>query len=140
MAVSTLASPQKKLGEMLVEAGLLTPEQLDRALEEAGQLQKRLGEYLVEERLVTPEDVAMTLSLQLKLPIIDLRRHPVQPEAVRLIPEEYARRYDLIPIEVSDGRAGRGHGGPGEHPGLGRPEDPGQDGHPVRCRHPQRYP
>ena len=102
MAVSTLASPQKKLGEMLVEAGLLTPEQLDRALEEAGQLQKRLGEYLVEERLVTPEDVAMTLSLQLKLPIIDLRRHPVQPEAVRLIPEEYARRHDLIPIEVSD--------------------------------------
>ena len=87
---------------MLVEAGLLTPEQLDRALEEAGQLQKRLGEYLVEERLVTPEDVAMTLSLQLKLPIIDLRRHPVQPEAVRLIPEEYARRHDLIPIEVSD--------------------------------------
>jgi general secretion pathway protein E len=102
MAVSTLASPQKKLGEMLVEAGLLTPEQLDRALEEAGQLQKRLGEYLVEERLVTPEDVAMTLSLQLKLPIIDLRRHPVQPEAVKLVPEEYARRYDLIPIEVSD--------------------------------------
>jgi general secretion pathway protein E len=102
MAVSTLASPQKKLGEMLVEAGLLTPEQLDRALEEAEQLQKRLGEHLVEERLVTPEDVAMTLSLQLKLPIIDLRRHPVQPEAVRLIPEEYARRYDLIPIEVSD--------------------------------------
>jgi general secretion pathway protein E len=102
MAVSTLASPQKKLGEMLVGAGLLTPEQLDRALEEAGQLQKRLGEYLVEERLVTPEDVAMTLSLQLKLPIIDLRRHPVQPEAVKLVPEEYARRYDLIPIEVSD--------------------------------------
>jgi general secretion pathway protein E len=102
MAVSTLASPQKKLGEMLVEAGLLTPEQLDRALEEAGQLQKRLGEYLIEERLVTPEDVAMTLSLQLKLPIIDLRRHPVQPEAVKLVPEEYARRYDLIPIEVSD--------------------------------------
>ena len=102
MAVPTIAPPQKKFGEMLVEAGLLTPEQLDRAVEEARQSQKRLGEYLVEERLVTPEDVAMTLSVQLKLPIIDLRRHPVQPEAVRLIPEEYARRHDLIPIEVSD--------------------------------------
>ena len=103
MAVSTVALPQKKLGEMLVEAGLLTPEQLDRAVDEAGQSQKRLGEYLVEERLVTPEDVAMTLSVQLKLPIIDLRRHPVQPEALKLVPEEYARRFDLIPIEVSDG-------------------------------------
>ena len=103
MAVSTLAPALKKLGEMLIEAGLLTREQLDRAVDEARQQQKRLGEYLVDEQLVTPEDLAMTLSVQLKLPIIDLRRHPVQPEAVKLIPEEYARRYDLIPIEVSDG-------------------------------------
>ena len=48
------------------------------------------------------EDVAMALSLQLNLPIIDLKRHAVQPEALSLVPEEYARQHDLIPIDVVD--------------------------------------
>jgi len=100
MPDSAVALPQKKLGEMLVEAALLTPEQRDRAVEEARRLQRRLGKYLVDERLVSAEELATTLSLQLNLPLIDLRRHPVQPEALSLIPEGYARQHDLIPIDV----------------------------------------
>jgi len=97
---SAVALPQKKLGEMLVEAALLTPEQRDRAVEEARRLQRRLGKYLVDERLVSAEDLATTLSLQLNLPLIDLKRHPMQPEALSLVPEGYAREHELIPIDV----------------------------------------
>ncbi len=101
MYAHTVAPPQKKLGEMLVESGLLAPDQLDRSLQEARRLHKRLGEYLVEQRLLTAEDLASTLSIQLKLPIIDLKRQPVQPEALDLVPEAYARQHDLIPINVT---------------------------------------
>jgi len=97
---SVRAPPKKKLGEMLVEAGLLTPEQIDAAVAEARRLGKRLGEYLVDERLVSAEDLAATLSLQLDLPIVDLKRQVVQPEALKLVPEEYARQRLLIPTDI----------------------------------------
>src|SRR3972149_11226715 len=89
---SVRAPPKKRLGEMLVDAGLVTPEQLEPAIAEAARLGRRLGEYLVDQRLVSPEDLAATLSLQLSLPIIDLKRQVIQPEALKLVPEEYARQ------------------------------------------------
>jgi len=95
------APPVKKLGEILVDAGLITPEQLSQAVEDARQQQKRLGDYLQDEGLVAAEDVALALSLQLNLPIIDLTRHAVQPEALALVPEEYARQHDLIPVDLT---------------------------------------
>jgi len=85
---------------MLVDAGLVTPEQLEPAIAEAARLGRRLGEYLVDQRLVSPEDLAATLSLQLSLPIIDLKRQVIQPEALKLVPEEYARQHNVIPIEI----------------------------------------
>ncbi len=100
MPEAAVATSQRKLGEILVDAGLLAPEQLDGAVAEARRLQKRLGDYVVEQRLVTPEDLVMALSLQLNLPVIDLKRHAVQPEALSLVPEGYARQHDLIPIGV----------------------------------------
>jgi len=100
MPEPAIASPQKKIGELLVEAALLTWEQLDRAVHEAARLQKRLGSYLVDEGLVSAEDLASTLSLQLNLPLIDLKRHAVQPKALDFVPEHYARQHDLIPIDI----------------------------------------
>ncbi len=95
------APPVKKLGEILVDSGLITPEQLSQAVEEARQQQKRLGDYLQDEGMVAAEDVALALSLQLNVPIIDLTRHRVQPEALALVPEEYARQHDLIPVDLT---------------------------------------
>jgi general secretion pathway protein E len=95
------APPTKRLGEILVDAGLITPEQLAHAVEESRQSGKRLGDYLQDEEMVAAEDVALALSLQLNLPIIDLTRHRVQPEALALIPEDYAREHDLIPVDLT---------------------------------------
>jgi len=94
------ALPNKKLDDILVDAGLLTRDQLARATEKAGHLQKGLLDYLLDEGLMSEEDAAMALSLEIKLPIIDLKRHAVQPEALSLVPDEYARQHELIPIDV----------------------------------------
>jgi type IV pilus assembly protein PilB len=100
MPEPTSAPPEKKLGKILVDADLLTVEQLEQAAEEAGRLQIGLLAYLLDEGLVSPEDAAMALSLEINLPIIDLKRHAVRPEALSLVPGEYARRHELIPINV----------------------------------------
>ncbi len=94
---------RKRLGEMLIQAKLLTPEELERALELQRSDYKRLGGILVEQGMVSPENLAMTLSLHLNLPLMDLKRHKVQPDALHLIPEEMARRHNLIPLDIIDG-------------------------------------
>ncbi|HIP87652.1 MAG TPA: type II/IV secretion system protein, partial [Anaerolineales bacterium] len=53
--------------------------------------------------VITPRDVAVARSLQLGLPLIDLKRHVVQPRALALVPEEIASRYHAIPLDIIGG-------------------------------------
>jgi general secretion pathway protein E len=94
------APPARQLGELLVESGLLTGEQVDRATRDAAAAGRRLASYAVEEELVSEADMASMLSLQLHLPLIDLRRHTVQSDAVALVPEECARQHQVVPLDV----------------------------------------
>src|SRR4030042_666681 len=91
---------KKSLGDMLVEEKLITPEQLESALAVQKQKGGKLSDILLRQGLVKAEELAVVLSIQLKLPLIDLKRHTVQPLALRLIPEEMARKYALIPLDI----------------------------------------
>ena len=91
---------RKSLGEMLVEEDLITTEQLENALELQRRQGGELSEILVNQGLVKAEDLAAVLSVQLNVPLIDLKRHMVQPNALRLIPEDMARKRTLIPLDV----------------------------------------
>jgi len=91
---------KKSLGNMLVEEKLITPEQLEEALAVQQQKGGKLSDILLKQGLVKAEELAVVLSIQLKLPLIDLKRHAVQPEALRLIPEEMARKHALIPLDI----------------------------------------
>jgi type IV pilus assembly protein PilB len=57
----------EKLGEILVQAGKITPEQLNVALRKQKQVAKRLGAVLIEEGFITDNELAKTLSLQFKV-------------------------------------------------------------------------
>jgi hypothetical protein len=78
----------KSLGEMLVEENIITSEQLEGALELQRRQGGRLSEILISRELVKAEELATVLSIQLNMPLIDLKRHMVQPGALRLIPED----------------------------------------------------
>ena len=91
---------RKSLGEMLIEENLLTAEQLEEALELQRGQGGKLSDLLVNQGLVKAEELAAVLSVQLNVPLIDLQRHKVQPEALRLIPEDMARKHTLIPLDV----------------------------------------
>lgn len=88
----------KKLGELLVDAGLITKEQLDAALAEEKQKGKRLGTLLVEKGFTTELDIAQTLAYQLNIPYIDLHTAVIEPEAIKLVSEKLARQHIIIPL------------------------------------------
>ena len=98
--LTTDRAAKKSLGEMLVEEKLITPEQLESALALQRQQGGKLSDILLKQGLVKAEQLAIVLSIQLNLPLIDLKRHTVQPQALRLIPEEMARKHALIPLDI----------------------------------------
>ena len=88
-----------KLGELLLYSNKITKEQLKNALEEQKATGKKLGEVLVNAGYVTDNDIMEVLEFQLGIPHVDLENYLIQPEIVLEIPENIARRYDLIAID-----------------------------------------
>src|SRR4030043_522060 len=100
-SVEAMADSQRKsLGEVLVEEGMITAEQLRNALELQRSQGGQLGEILVKQGLLKPEQLAAAISVQLNMPLIDLKRHMIQPDALKLVPQELAREHVLIPLDV----------------------------------------
>ena len=91
---------RKSLGGILVEQRFITDEQLDDALKLQQMQGGKLSDILLNQGLIRPEDLAQVISLQLNYPLIDLKRHMVHPDALRLVPEDMARKHTLIPLDV----------------------------------------
>ena len=87
------------LGTVLVDQGLIRPEQLNSALLEQKRSGELIGRMLVAMELVSEEQVAQALAQQFNLPFVDLRRHDVHPDVLRKLPEAQARRFGAILLE-----------------------------------------
>lgn len=93
---------ESPLIDVLLETGLLSKNALADA--EANTLPgQSVLATLVESQALSRRDVAIARSLQLNVPLIDLKHHTVHVEALQLIPEETARRYHAIPMDIIDG-------------------------------------
>ena len=93
----------KKLGELLVDAGLISADQLAKALANQKVNKKRIGEIIVDLKMASEMDIVQTLSFELGVDSLDLSTAVVDPMAIQLIPEKLARKYNLLPISV-DGK------------------------------------
>ena len=89
----------KKLGEILIEAGIITQAQLEQALEFQRDNGGLIGELLVQLRFTTEEDIAKTLTAQYGFAYLPLANYEIDQELIKLIPERVARQYCLIPID-----------------------------------------
>ena len=87
-----------KLGEILLKENLLTPQQLKEALDYQRAHGGRLGSILVNLRLVPDEEITSILSRQYGVPAVNLDLFDVDPNAVKIIPEETARKYMVLPL------------------------------------------
>jgi len=94
----------KQLGQILIEQGLISDEQLTEALKVQERVPKSLGRILIDLQLIKETDLVRALAHQIGLEFVDLGEFPVDPSATALIPESVARRYRALPIGERDGR------------------------------------
>lgn len=95
-----MARPEKiRLGEILVQQGLLSADQLTQALQDQQRSGRKLGRVFVESGYVTESQISEALARQLQIPFIDLKHFNASPEVVRKLPEAQARRFRAVVLE-----------------------------------------
>ncbi len=99
-----MQTESKKLGETLVKRKIITPEQLEKALELQQDSGQRVDKVLVEQGTVTPADMATAVSLYLGIPFINLVQRKPQQQATALIPKALARKHSVLPVELVGNR------------------------------------
>src|SRR5437016_8279102 len=92
---------EKRLGELLLESGLLTAEQLEAALAEQKRQRRPLGQILLAQGLVDEKALAGVLSLHFNVPQVDFSRTRIESQALALIPESYAREHTILPMRLN---------------------------------------
>jgi type IV pilus assembly protein PilB len=94
----------KQLGDILLEGGHVTPEQLAGAVEEQRRLGRSLGRVLVDLGVLTEGQLVAALATQIGLKFVDLSDYPVDGSAVSRVPDMVCRRHNALPIGYEDGR------------------------------------
>jgi type II secretory ATPase GspE/PulE/Tfp pilus assembly ATPase PilB-like protein len=108
-ALEQAASLQRRkgtrIGEVLIEAGLAKPEDIEFALgEQRKRGGKRIGQILVDMKIITEVELAMTLARKFQLPFVDLEKIPVNLEAVLELDRSFIEKHRVLPV-ASDARS-----------------------------------
>ena len=91
----------KRLGDMLIELGLLTNDQLKQALEFQAKEKDRLGTTLVKHNFITEHQLIDALRMQLGIDYIDLTKTDITPEMSSYVPKNLAKKMNIVPVRVS---------------------------------------
>lgn len=91
-----------RLGDILITAGLLTHEQLNKALSRQKMTNQRLGEILVDLKFVTEQDILQILSQQLGIQFVDLNSCLIDLQVAMSIPEHVAYKHHILPLRKED--------------------------------------
>jgi type IV pilus assembly protein PilB len=98
-----VSGPYKgRLGDLLIEKGLITQEQLELVLAEQQENGGKLGELLVTMKMLDPHVLADALATYFGLVVVDLRRDNVDPAVIALVPESMAREQLAIPVRSEE--------------------------------------
>lgn len=98
---------KKRLGEILLEAGIINESQLQQALEYQQMWGQRLGSALVAKGFISEEMLMRVLGSTLNMPIVDISRIRLAPDILRIVPTKIAEKYDVIPIALESKAGGR---------------------------------
>ena len=89
-----------RLGDLLVAAGTITREQLERALDIQKETRQRLGDVLVQNGIITEQDLISALEIQLGVEFVDLTAVSIPVELARYVPRGIARRFCVVPVKL----------------------------------------
>ena len=85
----------KRLGDVLIDAGLITEDQLGHALKQQKETKRRLGDELIAEGVITEAGLIEALQMQLGVEFVDLSAIDLDPELSRVISKNVARQYNV---------------------------------------------
>ncbi len=92
-----------RIGEVLIEAGLATAEDVQVALGEQKRRQgKKLGQVLVEMEVITEADLAIALAEKFGVPFVDLDQSTIDPAAVKAVPRDVLEKHAMLPLAIDD--------------------------------------
>ncbi|HHY61371.1 MAG TPA: type II secretion system protein GspE, partial [Firmicutes bacterium] len=89
----------KRIGDYLLEAGALTEDELEEALEIQRRTGERLGRVLVKLGHVSESSIATVIERQLGIPRVSLAEYVVADDVIKIVPENMARRYKVLAVE-----------------------------------------
>ena len=92
----------KLLGEVLVEEGIVDPQQLELGLQEQRRTGELLGNVLVRLGIVTRKELSRAMAYTSDLPFVDLKHTHIDPNSIKLVPKDLAKKYKLIPFGLQD--------------------------------------
>ena len=93
-----------RLGEFLLQNGIITSEQLEEALESQKYTGRKIGSILVDMGILSEEQLCEELSRRLHIPFFDLANYIIDPKVVQMVPEHLCERYRLICIKKTGNR------------------------------------
>ncbi|UCD66732.1 MAG: Flp pilus assembly complex ATPase component TadA, partial [Deltaproteobacteria bacterium] len=92
----------KLIGQILVENQMVSPQKLEIGLGEQKRTGELIGAVLVRMGVITHKELAMALAIQAEVSFVPLNKTPINPEAFRLISNETARRFMVVPFALGD--------------------------------------
>jgi type IV pilus assembly protein PilB len=91
--------PKKRIGDLLIERGLITESELQFALDTQKQTKEKLGEVLVNNNIVSPENMAKTLAVQLEVDYVDLAKMTLASDLADIVQKNTAKKNHLVPVQ-----------------------------------------
>lgn len=88
----------KRIGELLVEQGLITHQQVNEALEEQKLTGEKIGEILIRKGWLSREELDRVLVMQTGIARFNLSDYIIEPDVVKFVSEDFARKYKVIPV------------------------------------------
>jgi len=107
---------ERRLGRVLVALGMISEDQLARALATQRTTLAPLGAVLVNQGALREDSLTQALSSHLDTPIADLQHGEVDPDVARMVPEEFARRHLVLPLNRQNGHIAVAMGDPSNLP------------------------
>ena len=89
-----------RLGDLLIDAGVINEEQLQTALAAQKETRKRLGEQLVASGIITERQLIGALTRQLGIEFVDLTETEIAPEMTQLVSKNIAKKYSVVPVQT----------------------------------------
>ena len=90
----------RRLGELLIDAGTIDEEQLNRALEIQKESKDRLGTVLIENNIITEDQLIESLQMQLGIEYVDLTQVKIPIELAASVPKTIAKQYGVVPVQI----------------------------------------